>query len=622
MILGYEQPVDIPVQSIYDKGMMQMYLQALQKDYEQGVAEEKEFLSNFGNFTSPIAADIDAWNERTIDPIINYLNQNPNALRSVEGRNAISRFIATRPYGDLAKLRQSAENAKLYQKAWGDLYSKGLLDPDAARYFDGDMTKWNTLDKNKVWEYTSPTMKKTMDNLLSESINTLKKQYKLNPEKSKNGWIVSDVSPDRVASVMKTNLIDLKKSPWYNYYKNQSGLSDKDFDTSLIKYVQDSLDEKREYDQVWALRTKMAFDAAENAKNRDNAMEIAKLKLKNPEQKPVLTDKIEERTRQKTVGDRSQKTVNHKAFINYFKNLTDATKDKTLKQRYEGYKKEWENYYKLSEDDKAKFLKKYKYIDDNGILTDKYYKYLDKATGVWRGKNTTNRSETIQNAQQYYSRNLVQPSGDEVNVLLDHIAKGNKKGNYYQITFGNNVRYTRARALDYSGLHKSSIPRSKDLTFAFDKWLRENKITGNAYYYNQMKTGKTEGGALEIADVGTTVSYDTIQKFIEFAKSEGFKMSNGRALTSKTDAADILSDLGVTMVNRDGTVYKVTKKSDGQSSSTSTVAPDYVSIPTSSTTNVVGSSLSGLNDKYQSTYNKYSYDDLMNAVIGSELFGN
>lgn len=29
MIMGYERPVDIPVQSIYDKGMMQMYIAAL-----------------------------------------------------------------------------------------------------------------------------------------------------------------------------------------------------------------------------------------------------------------------------------------------------------------------------------------------------------------------------------------------------------------------------------------------------------------------------------------------------------------------------------------------------------------------------------------------------------------
>lgn len=39
MILGYEQPVDIPVMSIYDKDMMKMYLNALREDYNQGVKE-------------------------------------------------------------------------------------------------------------------------------------------------------------------------------------------------------------------------------------------------------------------------------------------------------------------------------------------------------------------------------------------------------------------------------------------------------------------------------------------------------------------------------------------------------------------------------------------------------
>jgi hypothetical protein len=39
MILGYEQPVDIPVMSMYDKDMMKMYLGALREDYQQGIKD-------------------------------------------------------------------------------------------------------------------------------------------------------------------------------------------------------------------------------------------------------------------------------------------------------------------------------------------------------------------------------------------------------------------------------------------------------------------------------------------------------------------------------------------------------------------------------------------------------
>ena len=54
MVLGYEQPVDIPVQSIYNTDMMKTYLGALQRDYEQGVKEFNDFRDKYGDFISPI----------------------------------------------------------------------------------------------------------------------------------------------------------------------------------------------------------------------------------------------------------------------------------------------------------------------------------------------------------------------------------------------------------------------------------------------------------------------------------------------------------------------------------------------------------------------------------------
>lgn len=89
MILGYEQPVDIPVMSMYDKDMMKMYLGALREDYQQGLEDQKEFNKMASEFYSPIAKDNDTWYNITTKPIVEYLNQNPDAIRSVEGRAAI-----------------------------------------------------------------------------------------------------------------------------------------------------------------------------------------------------------------------------------------------------------------------------------------------------------------------------------------------------------------------------------------------------------------------------------------------------------------------------------------------------------------------------------------------------
>lgn len=222
MILGYEQPIDIPVQSIYDKPMMQMYLQALQKDYEQGVAEQKEFLSNFGNFTSPIAADVDAWNERTIDPIREYLDQNPDALRSVEGRNAISRFIATRPYGDLAKLRQSAENAKAYQKAVAEMQSKGLYNPELEKLFGKGLgiNDWNTLE-NGMWDRQSPIEFKTLNQYTTHLFDNLK-DSDLGPSPKDKRYRRSGVTEEQMRPIVDYSMDDLLSSPLGQFYYNSA----------------------------------------------------------------------------------------------------------------------------------------------------------------------------------------------------------------------------------------------------------------------------------------------------------------------------------------------------------------------------------------------------------------
>lgn len=222
MILGYEQPIDIPVQSIYDKPMMQMYLQALQKDYEQGVAEQKEFLSNFGNFTSPISADIDAWNARTIDPIREYLDRNPNALRSVEGRNQLSRFIATRPYGDLAKLRQSAENAKTYQKAVAEMQSKGLYNPELEKLFGKGLgiNDWNTLE-NGMWDRQSPIEFKTLNQYTTHLFDNLK-DSDLGPSPKDKRYRRSGVTEEQMKPIVDYSMDDLLSNPLGQFYYNSA----------------------------------------------------------------------------------------------------------------------------------------------------------------------------------------------------------------------------------------------------------------------------------------------------------------------------------------------------------------------------------------------------------------
>lgn len=74
MILGYEQPVDIPVMSMYDNDMLKMYLGALKSDYDEGLKEQQEFNKMASEFYSPIDKDNESWYNMTTKPIVEYLN--------------------------------------------------------------------------------------------------------------------------------------------------------------------------------------------------------------------------------------------------------------------------------------------------------------------------------------------------------------------------------------------------------------------------------------------------------------------------------------------------------------------------------------------------------------------
>lgn len=254
MILGYGQPVELPTMSVFDKPMMQMYIQALQKDYEQGVAEQKEFLSNFGNFTSPSSTDVDYWNSQTIDPLREYLDQNPDALRSVEGRNALSRFIATRPYGELAKRRQSAENMKQYKQALATGIANGTLDAATALKLDGDFQNWDSA--KGMWDKLAPTAQRTINQVLAPYIEDLNKYgYEYDQEASNKrgrGWIVKRVSDQAIKDELNKHAMDIMRDPMMKLRAEELGLTPDEFvEQELYTHVRRELTDKEDKDDVY-----------------------------------------------------------------------------------------------------------------------------------------------------------------------------------------------------------------------------------------------------------------------------------------------------------------------------------------------------------------------------------
>ena len=73
MILGYEQPVDIPVMSMYDKDMMKMYLGALREDYKDSVKAYDDFVNKYGDFVRPIDGATEAYYNAGVGGVMNKI---------------------------------------------------------------------------------------------------------------------------------------------------------------------------------------------------------------------------------------------------------------------------------------------------------------------------------------------------------------------------------------------------------------------------------------------------------------------------------------------------------------------------------------------------------------------
>lgn len=627
MILGYEQPVDIPVMSIYDKDMMKMYLGALQKDYEQGLADQKEFNKMAGDFYSPISKDNESWYNITTKPIQDYLNQNPNAIRSVEGRAAIRNFINSRPYGEMANLRQSADNAKLFVAAVNKMKQDGTYSQDLADYLHETLDGWDTYGNKKVWDKTAPTRYVGMEEALLPTVQMLQKSMRVDEEKSKKhpGFIISNVSKQQADDAINKAYGDLLKIPAMQYHLAKSGLDEAGFKNLLAEQALSQTGEKWDPDQLYMLDLKLKAEADQAAKERALKRQLAKDKddkTKNPFE---FTDKITERTFTR------RNNIDPSAFIDYFSRLEQSEKDPKKKQQYKGYKDEWINYSKDPSNGLA-FLKKYGYVDDKNNITQKYYDWYDKATGPFREKKVQSRAETIQNSAQYYLNNLVNVSGGvEPDVLIRHIAgtQQRQKNGYYGVQFGGGVRYSVARALDYAGgTTKSSVPKNKSIHYVFDNWLTSGKVRGNAFGTTGMVAGSLPGNVLEIAGLGVTVSEDKIKQFIDKVKSQNVYLSSGKNTKNCTDE-EILSDLHLTVVNADGTetTWKdLTNKgkTTGQKARSGKESPKYVMIPTSSTTNMEGTNMSGINDDFNKVAfgGGSAYKELYESVISATKAAN
>ena len=182
MIYGQDDPMLFPVADLYDSGMMNMYINAAREQYNQNREDMKDFMKTYGDFISPISADMDWVDQQTrgrINDALNYLQQNGiDPLRSAEGRAIIQRVIRDTPTAGINARRQSAENAKEYLKNKAALERQGLYNPNFESYrLDGKtINNWNT-GNNGIWQETSPLEYKDLNEYTGHIFDKMEDEF-------------------------------------------------------------------------------------------------------------------------------------------------------------------------------------------------------------------------------------------------------------------------------------------------------------------------------------------------------------------------------------------------------------------------------------------------------------
>lgn len=217
--LGLERPVEYTGYSIFDPTTAKMVLDAQDKyfaavyaDYQQGLEDMKEFRKEYDDFITPILADQEWYNNNVTGKVRGFINdayaRGIDLTRSQEGRAALAQIINSVNVGKIAKIRQSAENAKEYIKNRGLLEAAGKYNDDMERGFLGfDLNNWSTLG-NGIWNRTSPIEAATLQQLTKNAYEgrqarllsavdfedeRLKGKYQYDPKYEWSGYLYSDL---------------------------------------------------------------------------------------------------------------------------------------------------------------------------------------------------------------------------------------------------------------------------------------------------------------------------------------------------------------------------------------------------------------------------------------------
>lgn len=272
-ILGQEQPVLFSMDEVFNPTTANMLLQAqqnygniLRQDYKESLNNFKDFNKEFGNFYSAIEADNQRYYDQTLGGLGNLydamVNQGIDPLRSVEGRAMLQKYIATRPYGELANIRRSAESAKEYIKNRDALIAQGLYNPkfDEFIYGEVDPTFWDTSERG-IWNRTSPEQYKDLNQSTKHWFDNMELSYDEAASKATGGiYDIYSKSEGTMRAILDTNLKDYLSTNIGKFHLAEYGGDVEALKNAIIDANKEVKQEKRSMNDLYKMQMQFAHD--------------------------------------------------------------------------------------------------------------------------------------------------------------------------------------------------------------------------------------------------------------------------------------------------------------------------------------------------------------------------
>ena len=278
MILGYEDPVQMPTMDIYSTDLMKTYIAGVKDLYDRGQQEYKDFMKAYQDFYSPVPGANEEYYNATIggaQKLIQQLqDQGIDPFKSREGRAAIRNYIYGVPIGRLNEMKNEAEAAQEYIKSRDKLISEGKFDPlTDAVLGGGSLENW---DRSKgPWTRRYAIENKSLGDLTSTFYDKLQKDERLGPDTSRGKdagfYDLWGVSENTLQTADAAALEALKQTPYYQLFRQKaSGYEDDehnpiDPDQVLLRQIRHT--NEKYWAQPESKRNEMAVDRWKEARS-------------------------------------------------------------------------------------------------------------------------------------------------------------------------------------------------------------------------------------------------------------------------------------------------------------------------------------------------------------------